>query len=107
MRTWCVVVLLLAGVAKADVPIPAPPAMPDTSCVGAAEGAACGQGGHCRRVQVRRPSLVRGEVRWGFVDVMVCEGGQSVPFGAAFAMLAAIGAWWAWRRRSMNVAARS
>ena len=70
------VLAVLSGVAWADIPDGPPPTMPDASCVGQPEGAACGSGGRCVKARVRRPDFNQGSPpTWAWQEVLVCEGG--------------------------------
>ena len=97
-------VLLLALVcsleARADIPNPDPAPMPDVSCVGKEEGTACGVGGTCRKLRVRRPDFTSGKPVWTAVDVMVCDGATATSPARAVVSLvaAALLAWWLVRR---------
>lgn len=73
---------LVSGVAWADVPPEKPATLPDTSCVGKAAGATCGDGGRCVAQKVRRPDFSKGSPpTWVVTEVLVCEGSKA-PAGA-------------------------
>ncbi len=77
MRLGVLTVGLLAGVAWADIPPEEPPSLPDTSCVGKAAGASCGDGGRCVAETVRRPDFSKGSPpTWVATQVLVCRGAQ-------------------------------
>jgi hypothetical protein len=68
-----VLVVLLAAVARADIPVPE---LPSTTCVGKTAGAPCGAGGRCVAHRVRRPDFSVSPPSWSLVEVLLCEGEQ-------------------------------
>lgn len=92
MRRLGLLVGLLAGVAWADIPAEKPPTLPDTSCVGKAAGAACGDGGRCVAQKVRRPDFSKGSPpTWVVTEVLVCEGSRAAPADSPERSLALLG----------------
>lgn len=92
MRRLGLLGVLLAGAAWADIPPEKPPALPDTSCVGRAAGAACGHGGRCVAQKVRRPDFSKGSPpTWVVTEVLVCEGSRAASADSSERALALLG----------------
>lgn len=85
--------MCVAMTARADIPVES---LPDTSCVGLTEGAACGNGGVCTKVSTRRPDFSSaGAPTWVTVEVLVCRGKDQNEYalGSALAVLVVLAAW--------------